>query len=238
MDLTAVYTFVTAVDEGQFQEAATSLSITPQAVSKRIAVLEKDHRVGRLLRRTRHRVRAHHRPLLRRTDNPHPPQLRVADLMPLRAELGDSGVDARARGGNGTARYSGVWLGLSVFLGDQLGTSRSGGGGDPGRVDGDQPVADGLLHDADEDGEAVLDGLPALFVGDPAVDGAVDGAIGDHPDGEMPDGQVALGGDAAPEFEDLEQRGDDPGEVLDDDLVGRAGWVSLWSSAGLSLGRG
>ncbi|MET9661483.1 LysR family transcriptional regulator [Streptomyces sp. NPDC006510] len=42
MDLTAVYTFVTAVDEGQFQEAATSLSITPQAVSKRIAVLEKD----------------------------------------------------------------------------------------------------------------------------------------------------------------------------------------------------
>lgn len=42
MDLTAVHTFVTAVDEGQFQEAATSLSITPQAVSKRIAVLEKD----------------------------------------------------------------------------------------------------------------------------------------------------------------------------------------------------
>ncbi|MFJ2643492.1 LysR family transcriptional regulator [Streptomyces sp. NPDC087511] len=42
MDLTAVRTFVTAVDAGQFQEAAAELSITPQAVSKRIAVLEKD----------------------------------------------------------------------------------------------------------------------------------------------------------------------------------------------------
>ncbi|MFF2409673.1 LysR family transcriptional regulator [Streptomyces sp. NPDC058092] len=42
MDLTAVHTFVTAVDAGQFQEAATNLSITPQAVSKRIAALEKD----------------------------------------------------------------------------------------------------------------------------------------------------------------------------------------------------
>ncbi|NUS81920.1 MAG: LysR family transcriptional regulator [Streptomyces sp.] len=42
MDLTAVRTFVTAVDAGQFQEAAANLSITPQAVSKRIAALEKD----------------------------------------------------------------------------------------------------------------------------------------------------------------------------------------------------
>lgn len=42
MDLTAVRTFVAAVDAGQFQEAAAELSITPQAVSKRIAVLEKD----------------------------------------------------------------------------------------------------------------------------------------------------------------------------------------------------
>lgn len=42
VDLTAVRTFVTAVNAGQFQEAATNLSITPQAVSKRIAVLEKD----------------------------------------------------------------------------------------------------------------------------------------------------------------------------------------------------
>ncbi|MFJ6698343.1 LysR family transcriptional regulator [Streptomyces sp. NPDC091272] len=42
MDLTAVRTFVAAVDAGQFQEAAVDLSITPQAVSKRVAVLEKD----------------------------------------------------------------------------------------------------------------------------------------------------------------------------------------------------
>jgi len=42
VDLIAVHTFVTAADAGQFQEAATNLSITPQAVSKRIAVLEKD----------------------------------------------------------------------------------------------------------------------------------------------------------------------------------------------------
>ncbi|MFI6684006.1 LysR family transcriptional regulator [Streptomyces sp. NPDC050485] len=51
MDLTAVRTFVTAVDAGQFQEAAINLSITPQAVSKRIAVLEKDLGV-RLFSRT------------------------------------------------------------------------------------------------------------------------------------------------------------------------------------------
>ncbi|KRV51196.1 LysR family transcriptional regulator [Wenjunlia vitaminophila] len=51
MDLTAVRTFVTAVDAGQFQEAAAHLSITPQAVSKRIAVLEKDLGV-RLFSRT------------------------------------------------------------------------------------------------------------------------------------------------------------------------------------------
>lgn len=42
VDLIAVRTFVAAVDAGQFQEAAANLSITPQAVSKRIAVLEKD----------------------------------------------------------------------------------------------------------------------------------------------------------------------------------------------------
>ncbi|MFF1922772.1 LysR family transcriptional regulator [Streptomyces sp. NPDC058221] len=42
MDLTAVNTFVAAVDAGQFQEAAIALSVTPQAVSKRIAVLERD----------------------------------------------------------------------------------------------------------------------------------------------------------------------------------------------------
>ncbi|MGW6348408.1 LysR family transcriptional regulator, partial [Streptomyces sp. NPDC055080] len=58
MDLTAVRTFVTAVDAEQFQEAAVTLSITPQAVSKRIAVLEKDlgvqlfHRTARGARLT------------------------------------------------------------------------------------------------------------------------------------------------------------------------------------------
>ncbi|OEU96070.1 LysR family transcriptional regulator [Streptomyces oceani] len=42
MDVTAVRTFVTVVDAGQFQEAATDLSITPQAVSKRVATLETE----------------------------------------------------------------------------------------------------------------------------------------------------------------------------------------------------
>ncbi|MFF8653047.1 LysR family transcriptional regulator [Streptomyces huasconensis] len=51
MDLIAVRTFVTAADAGQFQEAAADLSITPQAVSKRIAALEKDLGV-RLFSRT------------------------------------------------------------------------------------------------------------------------------------------------------------------------------------------
>ncbi|MFI7103195.1 LysR family transcriptional regulator [Streptomyces sp. NPDC050161] len=42
MDVTAMRTFVTVVDAGQFQEAAIALSITPQAVSKRIAALETE----------------------------------------------------------------------------------------------------------------------------------------------------------------------------------------------------
>ncbi|MFD5027542.1 LysR family transcriptional regulator [Streptomyces sp. NPDC058373] len=42
MDLTAVRTFVAVAEAGQFQEAAADLSITPQAVSKRIAALEGD----------------------------------------------------------------------------------------------------------------------------------------------------------------------------------------------------
>ncbi|WP_370969944.1 LysR family transcriptional regulator [Amycolatopsis sp. cg9] len=41
MDLEAVRTFVAAVAAGRFQDAAVELSITQQAVSKRIAVLEK-----------------------------------------------------------------------------------------------------------------------------------------------------------------------------------------------------
>ncbi|KUL32037.1 LysR family transcriptional regulator [Streptomyces regalis] len=51
MDLDAVRTFVAAADAGRFQDAAATLSITQQAVSKRIAVLEK--RLGvRLFTRT------------------------------------------------------------------------------------------------------------------------------------------------------------------------------------------
>ncbi|MGN9839733.1 LysR family transcriptional regulator [Nonomuraea sp. H19] len=51
VDLDAVRTFVAVVDTGQFQEAAADLSITQQAVSKRIAGLEKDLAV-RLFTRT------------------------------------------------------------------------------------------------------------------------------------------------------------------------------------------
>ncbi|MFJ8357320.1 LysR family transcriptional regulator [Streptomyces sp. NPDC093984] len=41
MDLDAVRTFVAAADAGRFQDAAAELSITQQAVSKRIATLER-----------------------------------------------------------------------------------------------------------------------------------------------------------------------------------------------------
>ncbi|MFG2560535.1 LysR family transcriptional regulator [Streptomyces sp. NPDC048496] len=41
MDLEAVRTFVTVAEAGQFQKAAADLSITQQAVSKRIATLER-----------------------------------------------------------------------------------------------------------------------------------------------------------------------------------------------------
>ncbi|MBE1490906.1 LysR family transcriptional regulator [Plantactinospora soyae] len=51
MDLDAVRTFVAAADAGQFQDASAALSITQQAVSKRIAALEKDLQV-RLFTRT------------------------------------------------------------------------------------------------------------------------------------------------------------------------------------------
>ena len=51
MDLDAVRTFVTVADAGQFQEAAADLSITQQAVSKRVAALERDLGV-RLFART------------------------------------------------------------------------------------------------------------------------------------------------------------------------------------------
>jgi DNA-binding transcriptional LysR family regulator len=51
VDLDAVRTFVAVADAGQFSEAAADLSITQQAVSKRIAALEKDLGV-RLFTRT------------------------------------------------------------------------------------------------------------------------------------------------------------------------------------------
>lgn len=51
MDLDAVRTFVAVADAGQFQDAAAALSITQQAVSKRVAALEKDLGV-RLFTRT------------------------------------------------------------------------------------------------------------------------------------------------------------------------------------------
>ncbi len=51
MDLDAVRTFIAAADAGQFSDAAAELSITQQAVSKRVAALEKDLGV-RLFTRT------------------------------------------------------------------------------------------------------------------------------------------------------------------------------------------
>jgi DNA-binding transcriptional LysR family regulator len=51
VDLDGVRTFVAVVDAGRFQEAAADLAITQQAVSKRIAALEKDLGV-RLFTRT------------------------------------------------------------------------------------------------------------------------------------------------------------------------------------------
>ncbi|MFI5954389.1 LysR family transcriptional regulator [Cryptosporangium sp. NPDC051539] len=51
MDLHAVRTFVTAAETGQFQDAAAALTITQQAVSKRVAALERDLGV-RLFART------------------------------------------------------------------------------------------------------------------------------------------------------------------------------------------
>jgi DNA-binding transcriptional LysR family regulator len=53
VDLDAVRTFVVAADAGQFQEAAVVLSITQQAVSKRIAALEKDLEVRLFTRMAR-----------------------------------------------------------------------------------------------------------------------------------------------------------------------------------------
>ncbi|MFJ8330138.1 LysR family transcriptional regulator [Streptomyces sp. NPDC094437] len=51
MDLDAVRTFVAVADAGQFREAALALEVTQQAVSKRVAALERDLGV-RLFTRT------------------------------------------------------------------------------------------------------------------------------------------------------------------------------------------
>ncbi|WP_208035974.1 LysR family transcriptional regulator [Streptomyces cyanogenus] len=56
MDLDAVRTFVAAADAGRFQDAAAELAITQQAVSKRIAALER-HLGVRLFTRTPRGVR-------------------------------------------------------------------------------------------------------------------------------------------------------------------------------------
>jgi DNA-binding transcriptional LysR family regulator len=53
MDVMAMRTFVAVADAGQFQEAATGLSITPQAVSKRVAALEKELGVQLFIRDAR-----------------------------------------------------------------------------------------------------------------------------------------------------------------------------------------
>lgn len=53
VDLEAVRTFVAVADTGQFQEAAADLAITQQAVSKRIAVLEKSLGVRLFVRAAR-----------------------------------------------------------------------------------------------------------------------------------------------------------------------------------------
>ena len=53
VDLDAVRTFVAIADAGRFQHAATELSITQQAVSKRIATLERDLGVRLFLRTAR-----------------------------------------------------------------------------------------------------------------------------------------------------------------------------------------
>ncbi|MEU6685059.1 LysR family transcriptional regulator [Streptomyces sp. NPDC046832] len=53
MDLKAVRAFVAIADSGQFQRAAVDLGLTQQAVSKRIAALEKDLGVRLLVRTPR-----------------------------------------------------------------------------------------------------------------------------------------------------------------------------------------
>ena len=60
MDLEAVRTFIAAAEAGRFQDAATDLAVTQQAVSKRIAALEKELG-GAAVHPDRARRPAHHR---------------------------------------------------------------------------------------------------------------------------------------------------------------------------------
>lgn len=111
VDLDAVRTFVAAADAGQFQEAAAALSITQQAVSKRIAALEKGLEV-RLFTRTaradlatlvgersrylwpdsydlrripvRDPAPVYPMSLIWREDNPHPALLKLRDYLEFR----------------------------------------------------------------------------------------------------------------------------------------------------------
>lgn len=53
MDLEAVRTFIAAAETGRFQDAATDLAVTQQAVSKRIAALEKELAVRLFVRTAR-----------------------------------------------------------------------------------------------------------------------------------------------------------------------------------------
>ncbi|WP_194898655.1 LysR family transcriptional regulator [Catenulispora pinisilvae] len=53
MDLEAVRTFIAAAETGRFQDVATGLAVTQQAVSKRIAALEKELAVRLFIRTAR-----------------------------------------------------------------------------------------------------------------------------------------------------------------------------------------
>jgi hypothetical protein len=58
---------------------------------------------------------------------------------------------------------------------------------DAGGVAVDDPVSDRLFHDPDQDGQAVFDRGPTALLGDPAVNGAIDGPVGDHAQRQVPE---------------------------------------------------
>ncbi|MET9474826.1 LysR family transcriptional regulator, partial [Streptomyces sp. NPDC002922] len=88
MDLDTVRTFVAAADAGQFQEAAAELAVTQQAVSKRIAALERTLGV-RLFTRT---ARGAELTIDGQAFLPHARELlRVAERAVASVRTGDSG---------------------------------------------------------------------------------------------------------------------------------------------------